>query len=166
MNSSDSPPHALVTRLRGAFDAGRTRSHAWRCDQLLALRRLLTEREAELAAALHADLGKNLFEAVNTEIGFVIKEVDHALRHLRSWMRARRAKTPMLTQPGSSSVQPIPKGVVLIIGAWNYPVELLGSPLVAALAAGNAVVLKPSEISAHTSTHGLPCCLSTLMRRP
>jgi aldehyde dehydrogenase (NAD+) len=151
MSSSDSSPRHLVARLRGAFNAGRTRPYAWRREQLLALRCLLTEREGELAAALHADLGKNLFEAVNTEIGFVIKEVDHALRHLRSWMRARRAKTPMLTQPGSSSVQPIPKGVVLIIGAWNYPVELLGSPLVAALAAGNAVVLKPSEISAHTS---------------
>lgn len=151
MSSSESSPRDVVARLRSAFIAGRTRSFTWRREQLLALRRLLTERESELAAALHCDLGKNLFEAINTEIGFVIKEVDHALRHLRQWMRARRAHTPLLTQPGSSCVQPNPKGVVLIIGAWNYPVELLGSPLVAALAAGNAVVLKPSEVSAHTS---------------
>lgn len=151
MSTAETSPCDLVARLRETFNSGRTRPLTWRREQLLALRRLFTERESELAAALHADLGKNLFEAVNTEIGFVIKEVDHALRHLRQWMRARHVSTPMLTQPGSSCVQPIPKGVVLIIGAWNYPVELLGSPLVAALAAGNAVVLKPSEISAHTS---------------
>ncbi len=140
-----------VARLRTAFEAGRTRPYEWRRAQLMALRRLLTEREAEIAAALHTDLNKSLFEAVNTEIGFVVKEIDHALRHLRKWMSAQKVRTPMMTQPGSSWVQPIPKGVVLIIGAWNYPLELLGSPLVAALAAGNAVILKPSEISAHTS---------------
>lgn len=160
MNAIDPSPRDLVARLRDSFNAGRTKPIAWRREQLLALRRLLNEREAELAAALHADLGKNLFEAVNTEIGFVIKEIDHTLRHLQRWTRARRAHTPMLTQPGTSSVQPIPKGVVLIIGAWNYPVELLGSPLVAALAAGNAVVLKPSEVSVHTSA-----ALATLLPR-
>ena len=141
----------LVTRLRAAFDAGNTRPFDWRRAQLLALRRLLVEREDELADALHADLGKSRFEAVTTEIGFVLKEVDHALRHLRRWMRARRVHTPLATLPGTSFVQPVPKGVVLIIGAWNYPVELLGSPLVAALAAGNAIVLKPSEVAPETS---------------
>ncbi len=151
MNQTDEPTGALVARLRTSFEAGRTRSPGWRRDQLLALRRLLTENEAELAAALREDLGKSLFDAVTTEIGFVVKEVDHALRHLRRWMGGQRARTPMMTQPGRSRVQPVPKGVVLIIGAWNYPVELIGSPLVAALAAGNAVVLKPSEVSVRTS---------------
>lgn len=144
-------PQDLVARLRATFDAGRTRSFEWRRAQLQALRRLLIERESELAAALNADLGKSLFEAVNTETGFVLKEVDYALRHLQRWMRGHRARTPMMVWPGSSRVQPVPKGVVLIIGAWNYPVELLGSPLVAALAAGNAIVLKPSEVAASTS---------------
>lgn len=144
-------PQDRVARLRAAFDAGRTQSLQWRRAQLQALGRLLTERETELAAALHADLGKSLFEAVNTETGFVLKEVNHALRHLPRWMRGRHARTPMIVLPGSSRVQPVPKGVVLVIGAWNYPVELLGSPLVAALAAGNAVLLKPSEVAAQTS---------------
>lgn len=152
MSATASFAQESVARLRGAFAAGRTRPYEWRREQLLALRRLLTEREGELAAALHADLGKRLFEAVTTEIGFVVKEIDYALRHLRGWMRARRARTPLVTQPGRSWVQPIPKGVALIIGAWNYPVELLGSPLVAALAAGNAIVLKPSEVCPRTSS--------------
>ena len=143
--------HSVVERLRTTFDSGRTRTRSWRQAQLSALRCLLVEREAELAAALQADLGKCLFDAVNTEIGFVAKEVDFARTHLRSWMCGRRASTPLMTQPGSSWVQPQPKGVVLVIGAWNYPVELLGSPLVAALAAGNAVVLKPSEVAPCTS---------------
>ena len=88
---------------------------------------------------------------MNTEIGFVCKEVDFALKNLRRWTRGRRVGTPLVTLPGSCWVQPQPKGVVLIIGAWNYPVELVFSPLVAALAAGNAVVLKPSEVSPRTS---------------
>jgi len=151
MTVTDPSASALVARLRGTFESGRTRPFEWRRDQLKALRRLLTEREGEFAAALNADLGKSLFEAVSTEVGFVVKEIDHALRHLRRWMKPRRAQTPMMAQPGASWVQPLPKGVVLIIGAWNYPVELLGSPLVAALAAGNAIVLKPSEVSPRTS---------------
>jgi len=150
MRSAQSP-RDTVRRLRVAFEAGRTRSIQWRRSQLQALRRLLTEREAELASALHADLGKGLFESVNTETGFVLKEVDYALRHLRQWMKGHRAHTPIMVLPGSSRVHPVPKGVVLVIGAWNYPVELLGSPLVAALAAGNAVLLKPSEVAAQTS---------------
>ncbi len=149
--TTDSPAAAHVARLRGSFDSGRTRPYEWRREQLKALRRLLTEREGEFAAALKADLGKSLFEAVSTEVAFVVKEIDHALKHLRGWMKARRAHTPMVAQPGASWIQPMPKGVVLIIGAWNYPVELLGSPLVAALAAGNAIVLKPSEVSPATS---------------
>ncbi|MFO1466165.1 MAG: aldehyde dehydrogenase family protein [Steroidobacteraceae bacterium] len=151
MNRTDEPAGALVARLRASFEAGRTRSPGWRRNQLQALRRLLTENEAELAAALREDLGKSLFDAVTTEIGFVVKEIDHALRYLRRWMGGQHARTPMMTQPGKSRVQPVPMGVVLIIGAWNYPVELIGSPLVAALAAGNAVVLKPSEVSVRTS---------------
>jgi aldehyde dehydrogenase (NAD+) len=151
MNNPDPSVSSLVGRLRGTFESGRTRPYEWRRAQLQALRRLLTEREGEFATALKADLGKSLFEAVSTELGFVVKEIDHALKHLREWMRARRAHTPMVAQPGSSWVQPIPKGVVLVIGAWNYPVELIGSPLIAALAAGNAIVIKPSEVSPQTS---------------
>lgn len=143
--------HPDFLRLRATFDSGLTRPLAWRQDQLSALKRMLTEREGELAAALEADLGKCLFDAVNTEIGFVRKEIDHARKHLGRWTKARRVATPLVALPGSSWLQPQPKGVVLIIGAWNYPVELLLSPLVAALAAGNAALLKPSEVSPRTS---------------
>ena len=110
MSSSDSSPRDLVARLRGAFNAGQTRPIAWRREQLSALRRLLTEREGELAAALHADLGKSLFEAVNTEIGFVIKEVDHALRH-RAQNADVRCVTPVVAaQAPADATERVPPG--------------------------------------------------------
>jgi aldehyde dehydrogenase (NAD+) len=150
---------ALVTRLRATFDSGKTRPLAWRREQLKALRKMLVEREAELLDALAADLGKPRLEAWATDIGFVINEIDHALKHLRRWTRAKRVRTPLVTKPARARVVPEPLGVVLVIAPWNYPVQLALAPLVGAIAAGNAVVLKPSEIAAHTSgalAHFLP----------
>jgi aldehyde dehydrogenase (NAD+) len=140
-----------LRRMRATFDAGRTRPIAWRRAQLAAIERMLTEREAEFAEALRLDLNKSRFETVLSETSFVIDEAKYARRHLAGWMRGRRVRTPMMAQPGRSRIVPEPKGVVLIIAPWNYPLSMVLAPLVGALAAGNTAVVKPSEISRHTS---------------
>jgi aldehyde dehydrogenase (NAD+) len=147
-------PHvstALET-VRHGFRSGAVRDVGARAAQLRALRRFLVEREDELAAALHADLGKSSLEAFTTEIGFVVNEVDHALRHLDRWTAPRKAKLPLHLRPGSAEIRPEPLGTVLIIAPWNYPLHLLLAPLVPAIAAGNTAVLKPSEVAPATAT--------------
>jgi aldehyde dehydrogenase (NAD+) len=142
---------ALVARLRSHFDSGETRSHVWRRTQLLALRRMILENEDALELALAEDLGKPTTEAQITEIGFVLSELDHALKNLSRWLRPTRVRVPAAMLPASAKVISEPLGVALIIGPWNYPVQLVLAPLVGALAAGNAVVIKPSEMAAASS---------------
>src|SRR6266487_6449194 len=141
----------LVASLRRTFENGRTRPIEWRREQLQHLKALLEEREADLLDALAADLGKPRLEGWATDIGIVINEIGHALRHLASWMKPERVWTPLAQRPGRATVRPGPFGVALVIAPWNYPVHLLLLPMVGALAAGNSVVGKPSEVSAHTS---------------
>jgi len=143
---------ALVERLRGTFQTGRTRSLEWRRSQLDALERMLDDNEEAIGEALSADLGKPPQEVLLGEVGLVYSEIRHARRRLKAWSRPRRVFTPMVGQPGRSWVQPEPLGVVLIMGAWNYPVQLVLSPLIPTLAAGNCVLVKPSEIAANTSS--------------
>ncbi len=140
-----------VAEARASFRGGRTRPGSWRRAQLEALKALLKKEESRIFAALWADLRKPRLEAYLTEVGFVISEIDDALEHLEKWMRPERKHTSLLAQPGRSWTTHDPLGVVLVIGAWNYPINLLLAPLVGALAGGNAAVLKPSEIAGHTS---------------
>ncbi|MEV5161016.1 aldehyde dehydrogenase family protein [Streptomyces sp. NPDC053728] len=145
-------PADIVARLRAAFRTGRTRDLAWRTDRLTRLRALLTERGDELAEALTADLGKSRKEAYRTEIDFTVREIDHTLEHLADWLRPEPAPVPAaLAQATASTVQD-PLGVVLVIAPWNYPVQLLLAPVAGALAAGNTVVAKPSELAPATSS--------------
>jgi aldehyde dehydrogenase (NAD+) len=140
-----------LRRLRAYFEAGRTRPLAWRRTQLAAIQRMLQEHESDFSEALRLDLNKSRHESFLSETGFVIEEAKYARRHLARWMRGSRVRTPMMAQPGRSRIVPEPKGVVLIIAPWNYPLSMVLAPLVAALAAGNTAVVKPSEISRHTS---------------
>ncbi|MFJ7276919.1 aldehyde dehydrogenase family protein [Kitasatospora sp. NPDC098663] len=142
---------ATVTRLRAAFDTGRTKPLAWRQAQLAALRSLLTEQSEAFLQALHEDLGKSTTEAYRTEIGFTLNELDHTVAHLEQWLRPKPAAVPEVFQPAAARMVRDPLGVVLIIAPWNYPLQLALSPLVGALAAGNAAVLKPSELAPATS---------------
>ncbi|MEU1178725.1 aldehyde dehydrogenase family protein [Streptomyces sp. NPDC005820] len=145
-------PADVVARLRAAFRTGRTKPLDWRTDQLRRLRELLTEKGADLAAALHADLGKSATEAHRTEIDFTIREIDHTLDHLEAWLTPESAPVPAhLGADARAWTQYDPLGVVLVIAPWNYPAQLLLAPLVGALAAGNAVVVKPSELAPATS---------------
>jgi aldehyde dehydrogenase (NAD+) len=145
------PVAAIVPALRTAFDRGVTRSLRWRLQQLGALKRMLEERSSEIEDALFLDLGKNPAEAQLTEIGIVLSEIELTLSHLRGWLRPRRVGVPLAIAPASASTLLEPLGVVLVIAPWNYPVQLLLAPVVGALAAGNAVLLKPSELAPATS---------------
>ncbi|MDI5963292.1 aldehyde dehydrogenase family protein [Streptantibioticus silvisoli] len=144
-------PAEIVTRLRATFDAGRSAPLAWRIAQLRALRTLLTEEGETLAAALREDLGKGREEAYRTEIDFTVREIDHTLEHLADWLRPQPAPVPERLSPAKADTVLDPLGVVLVIAPWNYPVQLLLAPVVGALAAGNCVVAKPSELAPATS---------------
>jgi aldehyde dehydrogenase (NAD+) len=153
VDPTDSRTHAraAVEQARAAFDRGVTKPYAWRVEQLRAMRRMLVEHEAEVADALKEDLGKAGTESWVTEIGFVVAEIDHTLRHLRAWLRPSRVSVPLSLVPGRAKVVREPLGVVLVIAPWNYPVQLTLTPLVGIIAAGNAAVIKPSEVAPATS---------------
>lgn len=142
---------STVAALRGAFDGGLTRPLGWRREQLLALKRLLSDGEQELLDAMRADLGKPAVEGRLTDLSFVAAEIDVMLHHLDAWARPERVGVPLAQQPGKATVVREPLGVALVIAPWNYPVQLLLAPMAAAIAAGNCVVGKPSEISTRTS---------------
>jgi aldehyde dehydrogenase (NAD+) len=140
-----------LSALRQVFSTGRTRELSWRLAQLEGIERLCDERESEIAAALFADLGRPAVEAWLGDIASTKGEATFARKHLKSWMRPRRQSLPLAQLPGRSWVQYDPLGVVLVIGPWNYPFYLSMGPIVAAVAAGNCVVLKPSELAPATS---------------
>jgi aldehyde dehydrogenase (NAD+) len=141
----------LVTRLRTTFESGRTRDLDWRRDQLGALSRMLTDNEDAILAALAEDLGKPRFEAWAGDVAASVNEADHLRKRLGRWAKDTPARQPLALMPGRGSIRHQPRGVVLVIAPWNYPVYLLATPLAAALAAGNAVVCKPSELAPATS---------------
>ncbi|MGW3662426.1 aldehyde dehydrogenase family protein [Streptomyces sp. NPDC005141] len=147
----EEPAH-VVSRLRAGFRSGRTKPVAWRVGQLRRLRELLTSHGEDLAAALHEDLGKGSTEAFRTEIDFTVREIDHTLEHLDGWLRPESAPVPAhLGEDATAWTQYDPLGVVLVIAPYNYPLQLLLTPMLGALAAGNVVVAKPSELAPATS---------------
>lgn len=136
--------------LRAYYDAGNTRSYAFRMEQLKKLRSAVIENEAEIYTALQKDLNKSKEECWITENGILLSEINEAIKKLKKWMRPRRVRTNLLNFPSSSFIYPEPRGVSLIIGPWNYPFQLVMIPLVGSMAAGNCTVLKPSEWAVHT----------------
>ena len=140
-----------VAAARAAFDEGATRPYAWRVATLERLKGLMTEREERLLEALADDFGKPRAEAWLTEIGFVVTDIDHTLTNLPLWMRPEKVATPVAFKPGSSQIVREPVGVTCVIAPWNYPVQLLMLPVVAAISAGNAVIAKPSELAPRTA---------------
>jgi len=141
----------LVSRQRAHFLTGATRTLGYRRAQLRRLLEVIETHETALSDALFADLRKSPHEAYSTEIGLVLSEIHHTLRYLPRWMKPQRRRVPLMAWPARGSVRPEPYGVALIIGPWNYPLQLMLSPLVGALAAGNCVVLKPSELAPRTA---------------
>ncbi|MCP4446520.1 MAG: aldehyde dehydrogenase family protein [Myxococcales bacterium] len=158
VNSQSSSPGAqVVSELRTAFKSGKTRSLKWRLAQLDAMKRMLIDNQEHIIDAIAADLGKPRFEAFTTEVGFLLSEIEHTQKNLAKWMKPVRVKSAVVLQPASSKIYSDPLGVTLVIGAWNYPLQLSLGPAIGAIAAGNCVVVKPSEVSHYTSAliHGL-----------
>jgi aldehyde dehydrogenase (NAD+) len=140
-----------VERQRTFFQSGATRPLDFRREQLRKLHDAIVAHETALSTALHSDLRKSPTDAYTSEIGLVLSEARHALRHLSTWTRPVKRKVPPLSWPARGFIQPEPFGVALLLGPWNYPLQLLLSPLVGAMAAGNCAILKPSEFAPHTA---------------
>ncbi len=140
-----------LTRLRAFFAAGKTRDVDFRIAQLKKLKEGIRKYEPAIMDALYRDFRKPPFESYATEIGILYTEIDHVIRHLRSWSRPRRVATPIIHFLSRSRIYHDPYGVVLIISPWNYPFLLTIAPLIGAIAAGNCVLIKPSEFSPATS---------------
>ncbi|MGY3129314.1 aldehyde dehydrogenase (NAD+) [Agrococcus sp. UYP33] len=152
---TEAPPAASVdgiaAELRAAVDGGVTRPRAYREQQLEGLVRMLLQHASEWESALKADLGKSEIEAHLTEIGYVVAEARAARRSLRRWMAPTRVAAPLALQPASARTVPEPLGATLIIAPWNYPLHLALAPLIGAITAGDAAVVKPSELAPATS---------------
>lgn len=133
------------------FFSDATRSAAFRIQLLEQLKKTIMKYENNVLEALHKDLRKNAFEAYTTEIGFVLSSISHVVKHLESWMEPKKVKTPVHLQPAKSFIIREPYGSVLIIGPFNYPFQLVMEPLIGAIAGGNCAVVKPSEMTIHTT---------------
>lgn len=142
---------SIVSAQHNFFNQNHTKSISFRIKQLKLFRKMILENESDLYTAIYKDFGKSEFETFSSEIGLVLKDISHALKNIKSWSAKKRVKNNLINFLGKSLIVPEPLGVCLVIGAWNYPYYLTFSPAVAALAAGNTVVIKPSEISANTS---------------
>lgn len=149
MNSVDIP--TIVQQQKEFFSTSKTLSVNFRISQLKKLKKLIQENEKLIAEALFQDLGKSEFEAYTTEIGIVLEELGLFLKKTKRWSARQHVSDPIAAFPSSSFILPEPHGVSLIISPWNYPFQLAVAPLVAAIATGNCVVIKPSELSTKTS---------------
>lgn len=139
------------SEMRAFFDAGSTLNIDQRIVWLRALQTGIQKHEQKILAALQQDLGKVPFEGYMTEIGMVLDELRFQIRHLKAWARPRRVRTPLAQFHARSYIHSEPYGLVLIMAPWNYPFQLSIEPLIGAIAAGNCVVLKPSNYAPHTA---------------
>lgn len=142
--------HDVLKKQRQFFNTGQTRDISFRIKQLKLLKHGVATNQDKILDALHQDLGKSAYESYLTEVGLVLTELGHITRKLPSWAKPRKAITPYYHFPAKSVIHPEPFGVALIMSPWNYPFQLAFSPLASALAAGNCVILKPSEFAPHT----------------
>ena len=143
--SATAQAELLMQAQRQYFATGQTLSIEFRLTQLKRLQTAIIERQESIVEAVRADLGRPEFEGY-FEIG-ILDELKYVLKRLQQWAKPRRVGLPLTQLPGSAWVQPEPLGVVLIIGPWNYPFQLVVSPLIGAIAAGNCALIKPSEIA-------------------
>ncbi|WP_068545665.1 aldehyde dehydrogenase family protein [Thalassotalea crassostreae] len=143
---------SLIENQKKYFNQGITRDLTWRKQQLKQIKAMIADNESRWLEALDSDLGKPALESWVTELSYITGDVDHVIKKLNKWSKKRRVSTPIVAQPGSSYIKPEPKGSVLIMSAWNYPVQLVFAPLVAVIAAGNCAVIKPSELAPAVSS--------------
>ncbi len=159
MRKSMSIPE-IVTTQNAFFKAQHTKTIQYRLSVLKAIKTELLKAEDTVYAALHKDFKKSKFETYISEFGIVISELNHAIKHLKKWSKPTRVKSNLLTFPSKDYIHKTPYGTVLVIAPWNYPLLLALEPLIMAIAAGNTVVLKPSELTPNTSQ-----CLHTIITK-
>ena len=141
----------LVSLQRNHFKSGTTKPYQNRIALLRKLKEVILSNKDKIYGALKKDLNKCEFEAYVSETGLLIKDIDFVVKKLKRWMRPNRIKTPLIHFPAKSYIYHEPYGTILIIAPWNYPLQLLISPLIGALSAGNTAIIKPSEIARNTS---------------
>ncbi len=142
---------SLVNTQRQFFNTGKTKDVEFRIQQLKKLRQIIADNETAIVTALKADLNKSPMEAFATEFGFMLADIDHTLKDIRTLAKPRKVKTPLFHQLGSSWIQAEPFGCTYIIAPWNYPFQLALSPVVGAVAAGNTCLIRPSRMSENTA---------------
>jgi len=140
-----------INALKDYFNTGATQTYAFRLLQLERLKKAVMDSEKILYEALHADLKKTDEDAWATEVGFFQSELNHTIKHLQEWMQPKSVATNLVNMPSTSYTIQEPLGVVCIIAPWNYPFQLLFTPLIGAIAGGNCAVLKPSEFAPATA---------------
>lgn len=140
-----------LLQMRQYFESGATKLYDYRKNQLLALKQAIIKFELAFQEALYIDLKKSPEECWVTETGFVLAEINNSLKHLKQWMEPEVVTTNLVNLPSKSFVLQEPLGLVLIIGPWNYPMQLLFTPLIGAIAAGNCAVIKASEFAPATA---------------
>ncbi len=140
-----------INALKDYFSTGATQTYAFRLLQLNRLKKAVMDSEKILYEALHADLKKTDEDAWATEVGFFLSELNHTIKHLQEWMQPKSVATNLVNMPSTSYTIQEPLGVVCIIAPWNYPFQLLFTPLIGAIAGGNCAVLKPSEFAPATA---------------
>jgi len=146
-------PHTQqLQHMRAYFETGITQPYNFRKHQLLLLKKTILKYEEAIMDALFTDLKKSREEAYSTEIGVTLSIINDTIQNLHRWMKPQKVSTNLLNLPASSTIYKDALGVVLIISPWNYPFQLLIGPLIAAIAGGNTVVIKPSEFSVATSS--------------
>ncbi len=145
-------PQNIVASQREFFLSGQTKPVKFRLKQLKKLKEALQLNEKYLYEAIYKDFGKSEFETYATELSMTYAEINLAIKKISKWSANKKTKTNIANLPGKSFIVPEPLGVCLVIGAWNYPIQLSLIPLISAIAAGNTVILKPSEISKNTSS--------------
>lgn len=151
MSSAIKHPDEIVHHLRNTFQSGKTKPVEYRIKQLKALQRLLEENEDEIIKVLFEDLHKSKYETIMTEINYVINDLKYMLIHLSDWVKPEEPRKEFANILDGVYILHEPYGVVLVIGAWNYPLQLTLSPVLGAIAAGNCVVIKPSEVASATA---------------
>jgi aldehyde dehydrogenase (NAD+) len=141
----------IIRNQREFFSTGKTKNIDFRLTQLKKLKETVKIYESEISEAIKADLNKPEFETFGSEMMLIFQEIDYISKHLRNWSQPQKVNVPVQFFPASGKIYPEPLGIVLIIGPWNYPFQLILTPLVGAIAAGNCAILKPSELAPHTS---------------
>ena len=145
------PFQNILAGQRQFFNSARTKDLDFRLENIRRLKKAIIQNEAAILAALRNDLYKPAYEGYLTEIGLVLTEIRFVSRHLRSWVKPRKVRTPYFLWFGSSAIHPEPYGISLIISPWNYPLHLTMLPLIGSIAAGNCTIIKPSEYAPHTA---------------